>query len=337
MRIAIYGAGSLGVILGAYLSKAGVDVELVNHHSAHVEALNKNGARVTGAVDMTVPVRAVLPGEMKGEYDYIFLLTKQLQNKSVAESLLSHLGSGGMICTFQNGLPELSLAEAVGEERVMGCVVGWGATLLEPGVSELTSDPAELSFDIGRMDGRVDGKVREAAEVLSKMCPVHIQENFMGVRWSKLLINAAFSGMSAVLGCTFGEAAEDKIARKCVQRIMKECIDAARADGKKIEPVQGKDIVKLFDYKGKLKEKISFMLIPLGIRAHRNLKASMLQDLEKGKKTEVDAINGVVSQVGRKVGVPTPFCDKVVELVHGIEEGRYTYEFGNLKYFSELL
>ena len=81
MRYAIYGAGSLGTILGAYVTKNGGEIELVNRNKAHVNALNTNGAKIIGKVEMTVPVKAVLPDEMSGKYDVIFLMTKQLQNK----------------------------------------------------------------------------------------------------------------------------------------------------------------------------------------------------------------------------------------------------------------
>ncbi|MBQ3538584.1 MAG: hypothetical protein IJA46_02000 [Bacteroidaceae bacterium] len=118
-----------------------------------------------------------------------------------------------------------------------------------------------------------------------------------------------------------------------VQALIKECIDVCAAGGIRIEPVQGKDIVKLLDYKGPIKKTLSLFIIPIAIRKHALLKASMLQDLEKGKKTEVDAINGVVSVYGRKVGLPTPMNDKVVEVVHRIESGELRPSFDNLSLF----
>ena len=166
------------------------------------------------------------------------------------------------------------------------------------------------------------------------MGTVDVEENFIGTRWSKLLINAAFSGMGAVLGCTFGEAAGPKESRRIVQAIIKECIDVCRVGGIRIEPVQGKDIVKLLDYKGRIKKAISFFIIPIAIKKHAKLKASMLQDLEKGKLTEVDSINGAVSAYGRKVGCPTPMNDRVVEIIHNSEQGKMKPGFENLKYFK---
>jgi 2-dehydropantoate 2-reductase len=166
------------------------------------------------------------------------------------------------------------------------------------------------------------------------MGTVDVEENFMGTRWSKLLINAAFSGMSDVLGCTFGEAAAPWASRRIVQGIMKECMDVCQAGGIRIEPVQGKDIVKLLNYSNPFKRAFSFMIIPIAIRKHAKLKASMLQDLEKGKLTEVDAINGAVADYGKKVGVPTPLNDRVVEIVHSIERGERKAGPENLSLFG---
>jgi 2-dehydropantoate 2-reductase len=92
--------------------------------------------------------------------------------------------------------------------------------------------------------------------------------------------------------------------------------------------------VKLLDYKGPVKKAVSFFIIPIAIRKHAKLKASMLQDLEKGKLTEVDAINGAVSDYGRKIGFPTPVNDKVVEIIHMIEKGQLKPGFENLQYFK---
>ena len=333
MRTAIYGAGSLGTILGAFISKAGEPVELINRNKAHVEALNASGAKVVGTMQFEQKVTAYTPDQMSGEYDIIFLMTKQQNNKEVVQMLKGFLAPDGVLVTFQNGLPEMQIASVLGEERVLGCTVAWGATMQSPGVCELTSEPDALSFSLGSISSTRSRHFDKVKELLEKMGTVDVEDNFIGTRWSKLLINAAFSGMSAVLGCTFGEAAGPKESRRIVQALIKECIDVCAAGGIRIEPVQGKDIVKLLDYKGAVKKAISFFIIPLAIRKHARLKASMLQDLEKGKLTEVDAINGAVSDYGRTVGVPTPMNDKVVEIIHGIERGELKPGFDNLKLF----
>ena len=333
MRTAIYGAGSLGTILGAYITKNGGKVELINRNKAHIEALQQKGAQVVGTVNFTQPVVAYLPEQMEGTYDIIFLMTKQQQNVEVVTRLKEFLAEDGVIVTLQNGIPELQIGEIVGDGRTLGCTVAWGATMKEAGVCELTSQPDSLTFSLGSLTKERNGHFEDVKALLEMMGEVEVDENFVGTRWSKLLINASFSGMSAVLGCTFGEAAKAKPSRRIVQALIKECIDVCAVGGVRIEPVQGKDIVKLLDYKGGLKKAISFFIIPIAIRKHALLKASMLQDIEKGKLTEVDAINGVVSAYGRKVGCPTPMNDKVVEIIHRIEKGELKPSFDNLSLF----
>ena len=334
MRAAIYGAGSLGTILGAYITKNGGKVELINRNKAHVEALCKNGATITGTVNFTQNVTAYTPEEMSGKYNIIFLMTKQQQNAQVVNAIKDFLADDGVIVTLQNGIPELQIGEIVGENRVLGCTVAWGATMQSPGVCELTSAPDSLTFSLGSLHAEPNPIMDEVKSLLELMGKVEIDTNFIGSRWSKLLINSAFSGMSAVLGSTFGEAAKEKASRRIIQKIIKECIDVCAAAGIRIEPVQGKDIVKLLDYSNRIKKAFSFFIIPIAIRKHALLKASMLQDIENGKKTEVDAINGVVCAFGRKVSIPTPMNDKVVEIIHDIENGKLTPSFDNLPLFQ---
>ena len=248
--------------------------------------------------------------------------------------LKDFLAPDGVLVTFQNGLPEVQIASILGEQRVLGCTVAWGATMQSAGVCELTSEPDALSFSLGAISANRSKHFAKVKELLELMGTVDIEDNFLGTRWSKLLINASFSGMSAVLGCTFGEAAKPHASRRIVQALIKECIDVCQAGGIRIEPVQGKDIVALLNYKNSIKKAFSYFIIPIAIRKHAKLKASMLQDIEKGKLTEVDAINGAVSDYGRKVSCPTPMNDRVVDIIHRIERGELHPSFDNLRYFK---
>ena len=336
-RYAIYGAGSLGTVLGAYVTKNGGQIDLINRNKAHVEALQKNGAKITGTVEMTVPVTAFTPDQMTGKYDAIFLLTKQLLNKEVVTFLKDYLADDGVIVTLQNGLPEPAIAEIVGAHRTMGCVVEWGAALVSPGVCELTSAVDSLSFHMGKMEGTTDEKFNEVKGVLELMCPVHEETNLIGARWSKLLINATFSGLGTVVGGVFGDVSENKAARNVAIRCMKECIDVGHAAGATFAPVQGKNITALFYYKNAFKRAIATALIPIAMKKHRNIEPSMLQDLKKGKPCEIDAINGVVCDWGKKCGVKTPINDKIVEIIKKCESGELTPNPSNIQFFNDLL
>ena len=294
MRYAIYGAGSLGTVLGAYMTKGGITVDLVNRNKAHVDALNENGAVISGTINMKVPVHAILPEQMEGIYDVIFLMTKQLHNREVVTKLLPFLSEKSVIVTLQNGLPEPLIAEIAGSGRTIGCVVEWGATLKGPGECELTSDPASMSFHMGRMEGITDEQMSLVKSLLETMCPVDVEEDLLGVRWSKLLINATFSGLGTVMGGRFGDVSESREARPIALACMKECMDVGHAAGAVFAPVQGKDITKLFYYRGSLKKAFASFLMPIAMKKHRRIEPSMLQDMKKGKPCEIDAINCVV-------------------------------------------
>ena len=336
-KYAIYGAGSLGTVLGAYITKNGGEIELINRNRAHVEALTEKGAVINGTVEMTVPVKAITPDQMSGPYDVILLMTKQLYNKQIVTELKSYLSEDGVIVTLQNGLPEPLIAEIVGSEHTMGCVVEWGAALTAPGVCTLTSEPDSLSFHMGKMDGISDEQFKKVKDLLELMCPVHEEPNLIGARWSKLLINATFSGLGTVVGGTFGDVSEDPYAKKIAVRCMKECIDVGHAAGVVFAPVQGKDITKLFYYKNKLKYAFALLLLPIAMKKHRAIVPSMLQDIRNGKACEINAINGVVCDFGKASGVATPINDRIVSVIKQIEKGELKAEKANIRLFDDLL
>lgn len=333
MRVALMGTGSLGTIIGALTAKNGGTMTLIDANKEHVEALNRNGATVTGNMELNVPVTAITPDQMEGIYDMVFYLVKQTHNKQALAQLLPHLGENSVVCTMQNGVPEEAVAAVVGKERTIGCPVGWGATWISPGVSMLTSDASKMTYDVGELDGKVTERVKKAAEILNLSGETEITTNLLGVRWAKLLINSTFSGMSAALGCTFGDVMDNEKALSCVAHIANETLLVAKAVGVTMEPIQGHDL-RILAFTTKKEMESKFPIFKLVWGPHRQLKASMLQDLEKGYRTEIDAINGVISSVGRKLGVPTPINDMVVNIVKGAEEGRNKYVFSNLDMFT---
>ena len=206
-----------------------------------------------------------------------------------------------------------------------------------PGECVLTSDPDSLSLHMGGMQGVSDAKLAEVRSLLEKMCPVAMEDNLLGARWSKLLINATFSGLGTVVGGVFGDVSEKKDARRVAVRCMKECIDVGHAAGATFAPVQGKDLTKLFYYKNGFKRAIAELLVPIAMKKHRTIEPSMLQDLKKGKPCEIDAINGVVCEWGRKCGVPTPINDRIVEIVKKEQAGELPLEEKNIRFFDDLL
>ena len=345
MKIAVYGAGAMGTVLGGFLSDCGLDaeVDLVSRNREHIRAMKEKGARILCAATgdtYTKQVNALLPEEMTEQYDVIFLMTKQKDNARTAGFLKNFLKADGALVSAQNGLPEELLAEIVGEDRVYGAVCAWGANLVGDGTAELTSDPSAMTMEIGSWSGRC-GKLKEIREILSAVGEVTgnpafvtVTENLAGARWSKLAINAAFSGLSVVTGLTFGEIAKGRKSRAFALDILRECFAVASELGVKLEKIQGHDMEKLLGAPGFFGTRKALFLLPIAMRRHKLLVSGMLRDLEKGKRCEIDYIDGAVSRLGDKCSVDTPLCDKVVETVHGIENGLCEISPKNLDFFS---
>ena len=336
MRVGIYGCGAMGTVLGAFLAEGGVDVELIDIFEEHVKKLNSVGATLTGFEKKTVHVNAILPTEMSGIYDLIILLCKQTVNDIALKTIKPFTNKDSSILTIQNGVPEPGLLEYFDEEQILGGTILWGATFVEPGVSEVSEPLSEKSvlFEIGTMSGEINKRINDAADILRVMGPTVITENLMGARWSKLVMNSAVSGLSSALGTPFGYVLEDKKCAKLIGQIGKEAGLCAKADGVHFAPYGAAPIDPLLRMGNNIAAKIFSFAIRLGYKNMHSAKASMLQDLEKGRRTEVDMINGYISKTGKKHGIATPVNDKIVEIIHGIEDGKYPLSPENLSMFD---
>ena len=338
MRSAILGAGSLGIIIGALIAKGGYQIDLVDSYKENVDALNANGATVTGLLDIKVPVTALMPDQMEGCYDLIFLLTKQTNNDVALKLLLPHLHKDSIVCTLQNGIPEEAVAAYVGKDRTLGGAVLFGATFKGPGVSVLTSpyeQTQEMAFTIGEMDGALRPRLQQVKAILETIGKVEVATNLMEIRWTKLLMNATFSGMSAALNCTFGDVLASPKAMECIAHVADETVKVCHAQGYHMVEVLGESFENF--------ELITDSDIPQKMPIFNHIwgnqgfqKGSMLQDLEKGRKTEIDCINGVVCQKGREFGLSTPYNDKVVELIKEMEKSGRLNDFSDLSRFDNI-
>jgi len=283
-RIAVMGVGAMGTMLGACLTRAGLAVDLVDTNREHVDALNAGGATVVGTVSWNVPVRALTPDEMHGAYDLVFLLVKQTHNETAFAQLEPHLHARSIVCTLQNGVPEPAVAAAFGAERTMGCAVTWAGTFLSPGLVKSTAATEKWRALLGTLDGGITAATRNVQETLSVMCATELVRDLTGIRWSKLLVNASFSGMSAALGCSFGEILENERAFVCAQHIARECIRVAGAQGIELAQIwSGIDFKALMDFDTEEERLATSRIYRELWGAVRSGKASMLQDVENGE------------------------------------------------------
>ncbi|WP_181348022.1 ketopantoate reductase family protein [Thalassobacillus sp. CUG 92003] len=329
MKIAVLGAGSLGTIIGALIQKGGYDVDLIDVNHKNVDALNQNGAKLTGFLDTTIPVKAKHPNDYSEVYDIVFLLTKQVFTQDSLTAILPFLHQESIICTLQNGIPEEQVASIVGEDRTVGGAVGFGAAWSGPGVSKLTTEfdtMKKYAFDVGELNGDITERINMVKKILDAVGHCEITTNIQGVRWSKLLMNSTFSGMSAALGCTFGRVLNHADAMKIIANLADETIKVAHSYHIKLENMQGKnfEFLELKDQDA-IWDKLDFYHEVWG--PHANLKASMLQDLEKGKRTEISYINGHVVKKGEFSNVQTPYNQLVCQLVQQAEEEQAIPDF----------
>ncbi|MBQ8428408.1 MAG: 2-dehydropantoate 2-reductase [Clostridia bacterium] len=343
VTVAIYGAGAMGTVLGTFLTLGGVQTHLISRNKKHIEALKEKGATVDcleGGKKIHAKVTALHPEEMQEKYDVIFLMTKQRDNEKTLACVKEFLKEEGIICTTQNGLPELSVSKAVGAERTYGGVASWGANFFGEGKVQLTSRIEAMSIVVGgyKNDNAKTKLLTEILSAVGKVCGnqnfVRSTDNLAGARWAKLAINAAFSGLSTVTGLTFGEIAKRRKTKKIALQLLRESYAVATADGIETEKMQGHDLQKLLGGKGFFKTAFALLILPLVMKNHQKLHSGMLKDLETGKKCEIDYIDGVVSKVGAKHQILTPTMDKVVEIVHGIENGLYEITPENIDFFN---
>lgn len=340
MRIAILGAGSLGTIVGAYLAAGGMDVELIDAYEEHVDTLNQVGAKVIGTTEFHAKVKAITPENKSGKYDLILLLTKQLYNDAVLKELLPFLREDSVVCSLQNGIPEKKVASIIGEERVIAGSIEFGATFIEPGVSRLTTEYhqfKEYAFQIGELNGESTERIQRIKTILDLVGGTHISDNLVGTKWSKLLINNAFSGLSAALNGKYGDILDDEIGIVSAVHIADETIKVGHANGVQFAKMGGFDLESMELRSEKdIPERIQAFRVAM--EPSRLLRASMLQDLEKKRKTEIDYINGVVPKMAEGTGMPTPFNDLVVAQVKLAEETQTVPNFNtNIKEFEKLL
>lgn len=329
-RILIVGVGGIGGTVAAGLAAhpAGLVGDLVplTRNEAVRASIAERGFVLRG-VDgaRAVPGAAAAELQASDRFDWILLATQPPQLEAATRDALPHLADGGALVTFQNGLCEDRVAAIAGPGRVLGAVVGWGASMPEPGVFERTSAGG---FTIGRMDGAPDARLAQLALLLEPVGPVTVSSNLAGARWSKLAINCAISSLGTIGGDRLGALMRHRVVRRLALLIMTEVVAVAHAEGVALEKVSGTfDLDWLALTGGELAGQASpqllakhAMLLAVGTR-YRKLRSSMLRAIERGREPAVDFLNGEIVARGRAHGVETPVNAACQELVHALARG----------------
>jgi 2-dehydropantoate 2-reductase len=321
-KICIIGPGAIGGVVAALLTWEGFDVQLVAKYPDLADKISRQGIHVKGNCgNLTVKVPSVaLPEELVDDFDYVLIATKVDGLVEVAEKILPFLHNKSRVVSMQNGICEEMLAGVVGEERTIGCVVGFGGTMHEPGRVEMTSS-GELV--IGNWNRGPDPLLEQLAEILNHVAETRISNDIFNELYSKLIVNACTTTLGAVSGLYLGEMLASRLSRNLFIEITREALAVADAMGITVpQAVGGKLNFYNFMASGPFsgfKRHLTIRVIGL---KYRRLKSASLQSLERGRKTEVDQYNGFITRKGKELGVDTPVNEQLNQMVKEIEAGK---------------
>lgn len=317
-RIGIIGTGGIGGVVGGMLARAGHDVTLIDQWSEHIDAIKRDGLVVSApSYEHRTRPKAIQISELQGvgdPFDLVFIAVKLYDTGWATVLMRGYATPDAPFVVFQNGVSDEQVAGIVGRERTLGAVITIGGVCNEPG-TVVRTDQRTSGFKIGEMDGRDTPRAREIAAIVNDVEGTEVTTNLAGERWSKLMINCMSNGVAGLTGYKSAEVRSVPEPRRVGIQLGAETVRVATALGLTLEPLLGlqpEAIAEAADGRGI--EEVESTLLEASRHSGAGM-PSLLQDVLKGRRTEIEYLNGYVSEQGRKVGVPTPFSDRIVELV----------------------
>ena len=319
-RIGVLGAGAIGSVVGGMMARAGHDVTLIDQWPEHVEAIRAKGLRLSGTMgDLVVPVKALHMHELQhvGEpFDAVFVAVKSYDTEWAVAMALPYLREpDGVVVDFQNGINDERVAAVAGRARTLGCVITIGAGLYEAGHA-MRTDSQAVGFKIGELDGRETDRARKLAEIMNDVAGAKVTTNLFGERWSKLTVNCMANPIAGLSGLGSAEVRSVSEPARIAIQVAAEAISVGRGCGFEVEPIYGIDTQRFVDAAAGRGTDQLLTDMAAGAKGLAGGRPSMLQDVMRGRRTEIDYLNGYVVDQGRRVGVKTPFNEMIVQLVH---------------------
>jgi 2-dehydropantoate 2-reductase len=320
MPLLIWGTGAIGGTLGAYLARAGDAVTMVDTVVEHVDAIRRDGLRVTGPIDeFMVRVPAFTPQTLSGRWDAIILATKAHHTASAVRALLPHLTEGGYVVSAQNGLNELAIAEIVGVERTVGAFINFGADYLEPGVIHYGGRGAVV---VGEIDGRITPRVTAIGDAWRRFDPrAIVTPNIWGYLWGKEAYGAMLFA-TALTNESIADALDMAAYRQLYIALAREILAVAAARAVRPEAFDGFDPAAYVSTAPAGAAERSLDALVAHNRRSAKSHSGIWRDLAVRKRpTEVDAQLGIVVRLAAEAGVPPPLTARLVALIHEVERG----------------
>jgi 2-dehydropantoate 2-reductase len=326
MRVLIMGCGGLGGWIAAQLTRDGHDVLGVTHDPAIAEAIEGRGYLMRhGDSSERVAGRAVAALGDESGFDVAVLATQPTTVIEAARRALPALRPGAPLVCLQNGVCEPRIAEVAGDDRVVGAVVGWGASMPRPGVYDRTS---EGGFVVGRLDGSRDDRLEDIGRLLGTVGRVDFTTNLLGARWSKLAMNCAISALGTAGGDRLGQLLRHAFVRRLGLEVMTEAVHVARRLDIRLEKIAGllevdQVVLSADEALATASPSVAIkhaILLAVGVK-FRRLRSSMLAAIERGREPAIDYVNGEVVRHGAATGILTPLNHRLQQTVHAIAAG----------------
>jgi len=338
-KLAVMGAGAVGSIIGAYLSRAGRDITLIDMWPAHVETMKQHGLKVTAQdEEFTATVKALHLADvctLRAPFDAVFLAVKSYDSVWATHFIELFLAPAGVLVLAQNSINEEWVAPVIGYTRVVGCVVTLGAGLYEAGHVTRTTPATRPPFALGELNGMRTPRLEELVSILSAVGPAHATTNLWGERWAKLTVNCMANSIAGITHMNNAEMRDNPEVFALFVKIAGEALTIAARLGVSVEPVNGIPAQAFLDASRGLGLKElhgAWMERGKTVGAGR---PSLLQDVMKGRRTEVDYLNGYLVRKGREVGTPTPINEAVVRIAKRVEVGELKPGPENLKLLAQ--
>jgi 2-dehydropantoate 2-reductase len=331
--ILIWGAGAIGGTLGAYWARAGLPVTMVDVVEEHVKACREGGLAISGPVEsFRQVVPALTPAEVKGQWPIIVLAVKAQATEAALAQLTPHLAQDGYVLSAQNGLNEIAIASAVGAERTMGCFVNFGADWLGPGEILFGNRAAVV---VGEIDGAIRDRTRAMHRRLALFEPdAVLTDNIWGYLWGKLAYGAMLFATALTTDSMSANFADPR-RFPAFDALGREVMAVAKARGVKPIGFNGFDPAMFAPGAPQAGSRACVAALAEFNRHTAKTHSGIHRDLAvRKRKTEIDPQIGVIGRLGREAGVPTPAIDRLVALIHDIEDGRRPMAFET---FEELL
>jgi 2-dehydropantoate 2-reductase len=346
-RVAIVGAGAVGGYIGAHMARAGHDVTMIDPWPEHVACIRTTGLEISGmtpAEAFTQKMRAMHITEAQDlskqkPIDIAIVAVKSYDTIWATRMIAQYLAPDGFVVSAQNCVNEERIASVVGWGRTVGCMVGnnYAVDLYEVGrirrTMPKTGDVASL--EVGEVHGRITPRITELVEMLQSVDKARTTTNLWGVRWSKLCVNGMRNGVSAATGLGGNERDRHDRIRRVVIKLAGEAVQVGRALGLDLEKIAGIEpdlYARAADNDAEALAKLEAAMLAGTTGAARSdlQRPSMAQDIAKGRRTEIEYMNGYIAEKGESVGLAAPTHIQLTRIVRDVERGRLTARPENL-------